>query len=214
MLLVEVAYSQKTTRVIVVDSATFEPLPAVFVRVKNTNHSILGNPSGIFTITTKRIDTLILTHVSYKDVVIPLFFEEDAILIRISEKITLLNEVTISSRRLYPNELSPRKSTLPRMATLEGSLASPWEYFNKREKEKRKLAQLMLENDRIRTFIEVLTDPTVKEELIHEHAVSETMYYDILVKFNQQKFSVIYSNDADKIIVSLHEFFNKNTQLK
>ncbi len=211
MVLAGAAFSQKTIRVIVVDSATIEPLPAVFVRIKNTNRSILADPSGIFTITTKRADTLVLTHVGYKDVIIPLFFEEDAILIRMSEKIMLLNEVTISSRRLYPNELNPRKSTPPRTATLAGSLASPWEYFNKREKEKRKLALLMQENDRIRTFIEVVTDPSIKAELMNKRAVSETTYYDILVKFNRQKFPVIYSNDADEIITALHEFFNKNT---
>lgn len=207
----EVAHSQKTTRVVVVDSATFKPLPAVFVRVKNTKRSTLADPSGIFTISTKRTDTLLLSHVGYKDVVIPLFFEEDAILIRMSEKITLLNEATVSSRRLYPNEINPRKSTPPRTATLAGSLSSPWDYFNKREKEKRKLVLLMQENDRIRTFIEVVTDPSVKEELMREHAVSETAYYDLLVKFNRQRFSVIYSNDAEEIIASLHDFFQKNS---
>ncbi len=211
MVMAGMAFSQKTTRVIVVDSATVEPLPAVFVRIKNTNRSMLADPSGIFTITTRRADTLVLTHVGYKDVMIPLFFEEDAILIRMSEKITLLKEVTISSRKLYPNEINPRKSTPPRSATLGESLASPWEYFNKREKEKRKLALLMQENDRIRTFIEVVTDPSIKEELMRDHEVSETTYYDILVKFNQQKFPVIYSSDAEEIITALREFFDKNT---
>lgn len=210
IVLAGAAFSQKITRVIVVDSATIEPLPAVIARVKNTNRTILADASGIFTLVTKRIDTLVLSHVGYKDVMIPLFFEEDAILIRMSEKITLLREVTISSRRLYPNELNPRKSTPPRTATLEGSLAAPWEYFNRREKEKRKLTLLMQENDRIRTFIEVLMDPSVKEELMTDHAVSETTYYDLLVKFNRQKFSVIYSNDADAIISTLHAFFANN----
>jgi hypothetical protein len=201
--------AQKTTRIIVVDSGTFKPLPAVFVRVKNTNRSLVADPSSIFTITTKRTDTLLLSHVGYKDVTIPLFFEEDAILIRLSEKITLLNEVTISSRKLYPNEINPRKSKAPHTETLAGSLEAPWEYFNKREKEKRKLVLLMKENDAIRTFIEVLMDPTVKEELMNDHAVSETAYYDLLVKFNQQKSPVIYSNDAEAIIASLHDFFER-----
>lgn len=206
-----VAYSQKkTTRVIVVDSMTFKPLPAVFVHVKNTNRSLLVDTTGIFTITTKLIDTLVLSHVGYKEVEIPLLFEEDAILIRMSEKFTLLDEVIVSSRRLYPNEVNPRKSTAPRTVKLGESIAAPWEYFNKREKEKRKLALLMQENDRIKTFIEVVTDPTIKDELMDDHAVSETAYYDLLVKFNKQKFSVIYSNDSEKIIEALHKFFQEN----
>lgn len=192
------------------DSVTFKPLPAVFVRIKNSTRGLVADPSGIFTITTKRTDTLLLSHVGYKDQIIPLIFEEDAILIRMREKITLLREVTISSRKLYPNEINPRTSSLPRTETLGGSLAAPWEYFNKREKEKRKLVLLMKENDAIRTFIEVLMDQTIKDELMNDYAVSETYYYDLIVKFNQQKFPVIYSNDADAIITALHEFFEKN----
>jgi hypothetical protein len=189
---------------------TFKPLPAVFVHVKNTSRSLLVDTTGIFTIKTRRIDTLIFSHVGYKSIEIPLFFEEDAILIRMAEKITLLNEVTVKSRKLYPNEVNPRKSRAPRTVILLESLAAPWEYFNKREKEKRKLALLMQENDRIRTFMEVVCDPLIKEELMTDHEVSEIMYYDLLVKFNQQKFPVIYSNDADAIITSLHDFFEKN----
>ena len=204
------AYSQKTTRVVVVDSMTFKPLPAVFVHVKHTNRSMLADTSGVFTIKTKRIDTLVLSHVGYKEVTVPLFFEEDAILIRMSEKFTLLDEVIVSSRKLYPSEINPRKSTPPRTVTLGESLASPWEYFNRREKEKRKVAKLMQENDRIRTFIEVVTDPTIKDELMNEYAVSETAYYELLVKFNQQKFAVIYSSDSEQIIEALHDFFDRN----
>ena len=203
-------YAQKKTRVIVVDSATFQPLPAVFVQVKNTSRSMIVDPTGIFTINTKQIDTLVLSHVGYSNVVLPLFFEEDAILVRMAEKATLLKEVTVSSRKLYPNEINPRKSTPPRTPTLMESLASPWEYFNKREKEKRRVAKLMQVNDRIRTFIEVVTDPLIKEEFMLQHDVSEETYYNILVKFNQQKFPVIYSNDADAIITALHDFFEVN----
>lgn len=207
---VQAAQSQKTTRIIVVDSVTFEPLPAVFVQVKNINRGMLTDNAGVLTITTQRTDTLVISHVGYNEVILPLFFEEDAILVRLSEKVMLLREVTVSSRRLYPNEVNPRRSNLPQTATWAGSLASPWDYFNKREREKRKLARLMIENDRTKTFMEVITDPSIKEELMLDHSISETEYYDILVKFNQLKFSVIYSNDAEKIIEALHDFFSKN----
>lgn len=93
-----------------------------------------------------------------------------------------------------------------------GSLADPWEYFNKKQKEKRKLVKLMQEHDRIKTFMEVITDPSIKEELMEDYSVEEAQYYDILVKFNQQKFPVIYSNDSEKIIEALHDFFERETQ--
>ncbi|HMV07304.1 MAG TPA: hypothetical protein PK325_11040 [Cyclobacteriaceae bacterium] len=206
------AFCQRTTRVIVVDSVSFEPLPAVFVLVKNSKKSFLADPSGIFTVQTKPSDTLLLSHVGYYPVVIPLFFEEDAIMVRMRPKVTMLEEAVITARKLYPNELNPRTSKLPETKTVWGTLNQPWEYFNKREKEKRKLVKLMQENDRIKTFMEVVTDPSIKEELMEDYEIGETEYYDILVRFNRQKLPVIYSNDSEKIIDALHNFFEKETQ--
>jgi hypothetical protein len=154
----------------------------------------------------------LLSHIGYYEAIVPLLFEEDAIMVRMRPKITLLDEVVITSRRLYPNEINPRVSRTPATRTVMGSLHQPWEYFNKREKEKRKLVKLMQDNDRIRTFIEVVTDPSIKQELMEDYAVEETEYYDILVKFNQQKFPVIYSSDSEKIIEALHNFFERETQ--
>jgi hypothetical protein len=212
LLASSMAFAQRTTRVIVVDSLSFEALPAVFVHVKNTQRAFMAEPTGIFSLKTKPTDTLVLSHIGYYEIVVPLFFEEDAIMIRMRPKVTLLDEVVISSRRLYPNELNPRISKAPKTRTVVGSLSQPWEYFNKREKEKRKLVKLMDENDRIKTFMEVITDPSIKEELIEAYSVTEETYYDILVKFNQQKFPIIYSNDSEKIIDALHRFFEQETQ--
>lgn len=206
------AFSQKTTKVIVADSISFEPLPAVFVTVKNTTKSFMADPTGIFTIKTKQTDTLVLSHIGYGSVTIPLIFEEDAIMIRMRPMATILDEMVITSRKLYPNELNPRVSKPPATRTIGGSLHQPWEYFNKREKEKRKLVKLMQENDRIKTFMEVITDPSIKQELMEDYSVEESLYYDILVKFNRQKFPVIYSNDSEKIIEALHNFFEQETQ--
>lgn len=173
----------------------------------------MAEPSGIFTIKTKVSDTLVLSHIGYHEITIPLFFEEDAIMVRMRSKVTLLDEVVISSRRLYPNEINPRISKVPQTRTLEGAIMQPWEYFNKREKEKRKLVKLMQENDGIKTFMEVITDPSIKEELMEAYAIEkEETYYSILVKFNQQRFPVIYTNDSDQIIDALHRFFEQETR--
>lgn len=212
LVLVLDAFAQKTTRVVVVDSISFEALPAVFVQVKNTNTSFLVELTGIFTLKTKPTDTLVISHIGYYEAIVPLIFEEDALMVRMRPKITLLDEAVITSRKLYPNELNPRRSSPPKTRTIMGSLADPWEYFNKKQKEKRKLVKLMQEHDRIKTFMEVITDPSIKEELMEDYSVEEAQYYDILVKFNQQKFPVIYSNDSEKIIEALHDFFERETQ--
>lgn len=172
----------------------------------------MANPSGIFTLQTKQTDTLVLSHIGYYSVTIPLFFEEDAIMVRMRPKVTMLDEVVIRSRKLYPNEINPRISRTPKTRKVFESLHQPWEYFNKKEKEKRKLVKLMQENDRIKTFMEVITDPSIKEELMENYSLEEAAYYDILVKFNKQKLPVIYSNDSEKIIDALHNFFEQETQ--
>lgn len=205
-------FSQTTTRVIVIDSISFEALPAVFVRVKNTKTSFLAEPTGIFILNTKPTDTLLISHIGYYEAAVPLMFEEDAIMVRMRPKITLLDEVVITSRSLYPNELNPRVSKTPVTRTIGGSLHQPWEYFNKREKEKRKLTKLMQEHDQIKTFMEVISDPSIKVELMEGYSIEEPAYYDILVKFNRQKPPVIYSNDSEKIIEALHHFFEQETQ--
>ncbi len=211
MLTTEV-FCQKTTRIVVVDSLSFEALPAVFVRIKNSGYSFMAEPSGIFTIKTKPTDTLILSHIGYHEVTLPLFFEEDAVLVRMRSKAILLDEVVITSRKLYPNEINPRMSTPPKTRTVGESLSQPWEYFNKREKEKRRLVKLMQENDNIKTFMEVITDPSVKEEFMAAYDLEEEKYYDILVKFNRQKFPVIYTNDSQQILDALHVFFEQETE--
>lgn len=206
-------FSQRTTRVVVVDSISFEALPAVFVQVKNTRYSFVVDPTGIFTIQgLKQTDTLVLSHIGYHTMTIPLFFEEDAIMVRMRPKVTVLDEVVIKSRKLYPNEINPRVSRRPETKTVWGTIHQPWEYFNKREKERRKLARLMKEHDQIKTFMEVITDPSIKEELMDTYSVEEQKYYDILVKFNQNKFPVIYSNNSEMIIDALHAFFQRETQ--
>jgi hypothetical protein len=213
ILLVALSFTvcaQKKTRVIIVDSATFKPLPAVLVQVKNTTRIHMIDTTGIFSIITKPMDTLILSHIGYKEVMIPLFFEEDAILIRMSEKITVLKEVVVRSRKLYPNEISPRISQTK--STAAGSIAVPWDYFSRREKDKRLVNKLMQENDRIRTFVEVVTDPSVKTELMNDYDLSEDVYYETLVKFNKTRSPIIYSNDADAIITALHNFFETNSE--
>lgn len=203
------AFSQKITRVIVIDSLSFEALPAVFVRVKNTNKSFLVEPTGIFTLKTNATDTLLISHIGYYEAIVPLLFEEDAIMVRMRPKVTLLDEVVITSRKLYPNELNPRVSRAPTTRSVLGTLHQPWEYFNKHEKEKRKLVRLMQEHDRIKTFMEVISDPSIKAELMEGYSIEEPAYYDILVKFNRQKFPVIYSNDSEKLLKHCITFLNE-----
>ncbi len=201
-------FAQKTTRGIVVDSLTLKALPGVHVRVKNSERGAVTNSAGVFTLSTLPADTLVLSSVGYNTLELPLLFEEEDILIRLSERIRMLKEITITGTRLYESEIVRTPRTQPRKMSVADGFSSPWEYFSRGQKEKRKVTQLINENDRIRTYVEVIHDQELREDIMGEHGLTEVEFYNSLAKFNQQSRDVLYSTDRYTIMNSLKSFFN------
>lgn len=202
-------HSQKVTRGIVVDSVSLKALPGVHVRVKNSNRGAVTNTAGVFTLQTSAVDTLVLSLVGYNNLELPLLFAEEDILIRLSERIRVLKEITISGTRLYDREIIRTPRTEPRKMSAADGFSSPWEYFSKGQKEKRKVVKLINENDRIKTYIQVINDQEIREDIMHAHGITETEYYNTLAQFNQQSNDVLYSTDEYIIIDSLKSFFKR-----
>ena len=167
------------------------------------------NANGVFVLHTSAADTLVLSMLGYKTLEVPLLFEEEDILIRLGERVRMLKEITISSTRLFQSEITRAQRTQPhKMATAE-AFSSPWEYFSKGQKERRKVVKLINENDRIKTYIQVINDQEIREEIIDAHGLTEGAYYNGLAQFNQQSFDVLYATDPSVIITSLKSFFNR-----
>jgi hypothetical protein len=201
--------AQKIYRGIVVDSAQLVNLPDVHISVKHANRGTTTNASGSFLISAKTTDTLVFSAVGYKPVELHLMFEEDALFILLKENTLLLSEITIKATRLYPNKIEDRAKVAPRtMSSIEGFI-SPFDYFWKLEREKRKLSRVIEENNRTQTFRQVITDPDVKGILMKDYDVSEASYYQIIENFNLQHAAVHYFNDPDAIMEALHTFFIK-----
>lgn len=199
---------------IVVDSAKLTNLPDVHISVKKSGKVTASSPTGNFMIYAQKTDTLIFTVIGYVAVELPLFFEEDALFVMMREDKIWLNEVVIKSTRLYPNKIEERTKTAPRtMSPLEG-VFSPFDYFWSLEREKRKLTKIVEENNRTQTYRQVITDPDVKKIMIDEYDISEEIYYQLVVKFNQQQSHVHYFTDPDAIMEALHSFFEKSLTLK
>ncbi|HPH47451.1 MAG TPA: carboxypeptidase-like regulatory domain-containing protein [Chryseolinea sp.] len=163
-------YSQKTTRGIVIDSISLKSLPGIHVRIKNKPGGTTTNAQGIFILPTSVTDTLVLSFVGYYTVEIPLFFEEEDILVRMAEKVRMLNEVTITSNRILPSVIYRTTRTLPKSTfSKDQAFSSPIDYFSKWQKEKRKLTKFINENDRIRTYVDVINDQALRESIMDEH---------------------------------------------
>jgi len=69
------------------------------------------------------------------------------------------------------------------------------------------VVKLINENDRIKTYIQIINDQTLRESIMEELNISETEYYNTLARFNQQSRDVLYSTDPEEIIISLKSFF-------
>jgi hypothetical protein len=204
--------AQKITHGIVVDSVSLTALQGVHVKVKNSERGTSTNSKGEFYIATQPTDTLLLTRIGYNDLAVPLLFEEEDILIRLKERVRLLKEITIRATRLNASEIVRATRSMPRKMSTADAFSSPWEYFTRGEKDKRKATKLINENNRIRTYVEVIHDQLLREEIIDEFNLSETEYYATLAAFNKQSQDVLYSTDKHEIITSLKDFFRQRSR--
>lgn len=206
------AYSQTLYKGIVIDSASFEELPNVLITVKHSERRTISTYDGRYSIHANNTDTLIFILFGYNPIELPLLYEEDVTLIRMSEHVKILDEVVIRATRLYPNEIVNRTKVAPKKMTAIEGVFSPFDYFWKLEREKRKLTRIINENNKAQTYVQVITDPVVKEIMMKAYNLTELAYYERLALFNQQHATISYSADPEEIMESLHEFFLKNSK--
>ena len=201
--------AQKLTHGIVVDSVSLKALAGVHVRVKGKDIYATTGSLGAFQINAARTDTLVLSMVGYTTTVVPLLFEEEDLMIRMGERYQLLQEVTISGKRLFESEIVRTDRTAPHKMSTAEAFSSPWTYFSRDQKERRKVVKLINENDRIKTYIQVINDQETREDIMYDYNISETEYYSTLALFNQQSQDVLYSTDPNEIISALRNFFKR-----
>jgi hypothetical protein len=202
-------FAQQTYRGIVVDSSSVSALPGVHVTVKHSTKGVTTSASGSFIIQAMPTDTLVFTSVGYTSLELPLLFEETALFIRLRETIRLLSEITIKASRLDPNIIVRSPRTAPRPMTAGEGIFSPIDYFSRWQREKRKLLKWIEESDRTLTYLQVVSDQEIREQLMEEFELDETVYYDLLAQFNQRSAkSLQYSTNPQEIITSLKSFLS------
>jgi hypothetical protein len=199
--------AQKLFRGMVVDSSSLTALHHVNITIKGSNRDAFTNASGVFTINASPVDTLVFTFLGYAPVELPLFLEEDALFIRMREQIKMLQEITVKATRLYPNEIINRTKEAPRKMSTYQAFQSPFTYFSKIEKEKRKIYRYIEESNRTQTYVQVITDPVVKEIFTKNYNLSEEEYYALLARFNEHYREISYATDPEDIMEALHSYF-------
>ncbi len=119
----------------------------------------------------------------------------------------MLQEITIKATRLYPNQIADRTHSAPRKMDPFQALQSPFTYFSKTEKEKRQIYRFVEQSNKTQTYVQVITDPIVKEIFTKDYELSDEEYYDRLANFNQQYRSIQYATDPEVIMEALHAYF-------
>lgn len=201
------AHGQEVMRGIAVDSATFNALPYVTVQVKNKMRGTMTDEKGNFSILAARQDTLIFTLVGYEKLELPLTDYEPS-MIRLTEKYTLLETVTI-------NELRPGENPYEGMFDEQNARLKkriPF-YLSKAKKEKIKVQSLRDENLRVQTYIDVvINNSDTKDALMKKYLLSEPDYYGILTEFNEKQFRVMYYLTPAELISLLNTFFENRAK--
>lgn len=191
----------------VVDSVTMAALSNVHITVKNSSKGTYTNASGIFTLNVNITDTLLFTSLGYQPQELALLLEEDVLFIRLREQVSMLQEITIKATRLYPNQIMDRTHTAPKKMSGYQALQSPFTYFSKTEKEKRQIYRFVEQSNKTQTYVQVITDPIVKEIFTKDYELTDEEYYDRLANFNQQYRSIQYATDPEVIMEALHSYF-------
>ncbi len=203
-------FSQRVTRGIVMDSITMAVLPGVHIKIKNTSRGTVTTEKGVFSILTIPTDTLVLSRLGYNTVEVPLLFEEEDILLRMRENVRMLQEITISGLKLGAKEIFRENRTEPKPFEKSTMLSAPWDYFNRYQKDKRKVVAFINENNRIQTYVRVVHDESVRKQLMQRHGLSENDYFNLLARFNQESLRLLYETDPLEILDALDEFYQRH----
>ncbi len=173
----------------------------------------------MFTILATERDTLIFTYIGYAREKLPVYLEEETMFVRMREESILLKEVVVKDRFMLLNERYITSPTLQSAKPLKAAGFSPqggvgvnFSYFSKQEKEKRKLAKIMAENEKVRVYMEMINDSDLKDEIMARFKINEEKFFDLLAVYNEKHKDIMYSSNSGLILNSLLTYFQEATQ--
>jgi hypothetical protein len=199
---------------IVVDSVSLIALPNAHIKAKRSGVGATANSAGQFNIAVPLYDTLVFTSIGYQSFEFPVLMTEEDVLIRLHEFVVMLPEVTTLGTRLSEQKYAERRPVVMPAPTLAHGIFSPFTYFSKTEKEKRKLVAVQEENAKIRTYVEVVNDPDLKKDMMNEFSLTEIEFYQLLAKFNVESRYVHYLVSEEQIRGILAAYIKKELSAK
>ncbi len=198
----------------VVDSASLAHMAGVNIRLKNTYGGTATDAKGFFKISVSPTDTLVFSFIGYKmEEFAPADLANESIIVRLTQQPKMLEAVTIMAKSLQGlNSSTPvhlgTKSKLMNYSPY--GVGFSLSYFSKEEKEKRKLAKVVAEQERVKNYLVVVCSPEIRERFMQEFAINEDEYYKILIKFNEQSTSNLYDLTPEELMVVFSNFYQSH----
>src|SRR5258708_539632 len=206
------ANAQKLIKGIVVDSVSLENLQGVHIKVKNSPRATFTDAKGIFILLVNTRDSLTFSYVGYAKVIAPVYDQDEIMFVQMHEQSTVLHEVVILDKPLLLEKYidSP---TLRETRPLHAAGIN-FSYLTKAEKEKRKLVEVTKELEQARIYVEIVTDPELKRQIMEKYSISEARFFELLAAFNENNRDVMYSANANIIFYSLYTYFENSLNKK
>jgi len=192
----------------VADTLTLSALPDTNIRLKRSGKVIQTDAHGLFSVSFEKYDTLVFSRTGYRTLIYPVFFSEDDVLVLLSEDVKMLEEVVVNGYSQPAMKHPDKPRELHTLSTME-MFGSPFTYFSKTEREKRKIFKYRSNQARIQLYADVVADPELQEDIMQRFSITEKQYHDILIKFNTTHRHVQYFTDESAIVEALNAFFEQ-----
>lgn len=195
-------YTQEIIKGIVVDSASFSPLPHVSIQIKNKRVGTSTDVQGNFSLFALKEDTLIFSLLGYERLEYPLF-DYEASVIRMAERVTMLKSITIDDSRLD----NPYEGLFDDQNAARLKRRIPF-YYSRARKDKIKAGRWREESMHVQTYVDiVINNPDTKAGLMKTYSLTEAQYYEILTKFNETHYAIMYYLTSAELTSFLNKFF-------
>ena len=196
-----------TVKGLVADSASHRPIPYVNIIIKHTTKGTTTDKNGYFTLLAQPADTILFSFIGYQTLEFPVMDWEPSVIL-LAEHATILSTIIIKGAALpdpYEHLFDEENIKLK-----NSRQAIPF-YYPKEKKEKILLGRAKAEQKRVKHYVDLLVkDDRVKNELMKKHKLTENEYYDILTKFNEKNYAIMYYLTDSELLSLLYRFYEAN----
>ncbi len=201
---------------VVLDSASFQPLPYVAIQIKNKSMGLSTKEDGTFSIETNLSDTLVFTRLGHKPYLFIARKNQNDLRIILAEDSRLLKDVTVYGdynidgvddwKKNLPANTQVKLKNQP-LTPEPGSVATFGPGitigFGGKDKTKNKRDEL----SKTEVYRKTITSPEVRKQVMELYGISEETFNKKLERFNFQYPEAPYLDSQKEIVTLLIQFF-------